>query len=238
MPRMIDHLENPESLPEGLLKFLRCAPSPKSAVHLEGMLRRISAAHMANDTKQLRYLIQEYLSSLDAKLTATRQAARKMDGKYRPKELETIALNLNAYEGTQEEAKLFLKRKSRNTFRPTLDFGIENRALQYLVASVLYAIADVHPHQFLIHGGTPAAIAHVVTAMKTGNLWARETDISDCYPSFDADRLADLIPLPKRVIERVLISQHLNIVLGNLPRSLRDDSVPTPDEALTPTTGH
>jgi hypothetical protein len=65
----------------------------------------------------------------------------------RPKEteLKTIAKSLNAFQGTQEEVMLRLIRKSANTFRPTLDFGIENRALQHLVLSVLYAIAELHP---------------------------------------------------------------------------------------------
>lgn len=132
----------------------------------------------------------------------------------RPKEteLKTIAGNLNAFQGTQEEVRLRLIQKSVNTFRPTLDFGIENRALQHLVLSVLYAIAELHPQQFATRGGVPAAIAQVMDAMRAGYVHAREIDIKDFYASFDRNKLVELVPVQKRVIERVLLSEHLNIV--------------------------
>src|SRR5260370_24725631 len=75
-----------------------------------------------------------------------------------------------------------------------------------------YAIAELHPRQFGTRGGVPGAIAQVAKAMKTGHFRAREIDINDFYPSFDGNKLVDLIPVPKRAIERVLLSEHLNIV--------------------------
>jgi hypothetical protein len=169
---------------------------------------------MAGNRRQLRYLIRQYLLSYDARFTATRLACRKMRWHRRPRknQLKSIAANLNAFQGTQEQVRLTLVRKGPGKFRPTLDFGIENRALQYLVASVLYAIAELHPRQFATRGGVPAAITQVVKAMKAGHLQVVEIDIKGFYPSFDGNKLVDLIPVPKRVIERVLLSQHLNIV--------------------------
>jgi len=68
------------------------------------------------------------------------------------KQLSSIASGLNALKATQEEVRLIFtrKRSNPNVFRPTLYFGIENRALQYLVLSVLYVITDLHPRQFLV----------------------------------------------------------------------------------------
>jgi hypothetical protein len=220
-------------------EFLHCADSPRARAHLVAMLTRIQKAHRAGDRRQLRYLTQQYLTSHDARLAATRLASRKMRWGRRPKksQLKSIAENLNAFQGTREEVRLTLIRKGPEKFRPTLDFGIENRALQYLVLSVLYAIAELHPRQFATRGGVPAAISQVANAMKAGNVRAREIDIKDFYPSFDGNRLVDLIPVPKGVIERVLLSQHLNIVPSNLPSSLRvtePDNVPVPE--LAPTT--
>ncbi len=122
---------------------------------MRGMLARIQKAYRAGDKQQFRYLVQQYLTSYDARLAATRLAGRKMRWDHRPKksELKAIAENLNAFRGTQEEVRLILIRKGPDKFRPALDFGVENRALQHLVMSVFYAIAELHPRQFATRGG-------------------------------------------------------------------------------------
>jgi hypothetical protein len=198
-------------------EFVQCAGSARARAHLKVRLTAIQKAHRTGD-RQLGFLIQQYLNSFDALLAATRLAASKMPWYRRPKEteLKTIAGSLNAFQGTQEEVRLRLIRKSANTFRPTLDFGIENRALQHLVLSVLYAIAELHPRQFATRGGVPAAIAQVMDAMKDGYVHVREIDIKDFYASFDRNKLVELIPVQKKVIERVLLSDHLTIIPSKL----------------------
>jgi hypothetical protein len=194
-------------------EFVQCAGSAGARAHLKARLSGIQKAYRTGDP-QLRFLIQQQLTSFDARLAATRLAASKMRWYRRPKEteLKTIAGNLNAFQGTQEEVRLRLIRKGANTFRPTLDFGIDNRALQHLVLSVLYAIAELHPRQFATRGGVPAAIAQVMGAMKDGYVHVREIDIKDFYASFDRNKLVELVPVQKRVIERVLLSDHFNII--------------------------
>ena len=194
-------------------EFLQCAGSAGARAQLKARLTGIQKAHRTGDP-QLRFLIQQHLISFDARLAATRLAASKMRWYRRPKktELKTIAESLNAFQGTHEEVKLRLIKKGANTFRPTLDFGIENRALQQLVLSVLYAIAELHPRQFATRGGVPVAIAHVMNAMKAGYVHVREIDIKDFYASFDRNKLVELVPVQKRVIDNVLLSEHLNIV--------------------------
>jgi hypothetical protein len=197
--------------------FVQCAGSARARAHLKAKLTGIQEAHRTGDP-QFGFLIQQYVTSFDARLAATRLAASKMPWYRRPKEteLKTIAESLNAFQGTQEEVRLLLIRKSANTFRPTLDFGIENRALQHLVLSVLYAIAELHPRQFATRGGVPAAIAEVMDAMRAGYVHAREIDIKDFYASFDRNKLVESVPVQKRVIERVLLSDHLNITASKL----------------------
>jgi hypothetical protein len=112
-----------------------------------------------------------------------------------------------------------LKKKASNpdSFRTYMAFGIENKALQYLVLRLLEQIADIAPYQFMLRGGgSHAAIKHVVKAMSTGPVWAVEIDVVDCYPSFDGKKLKDLLPIPKEVSEHVLISEHLNLKGGNV----------------------
>src|SRR6266496_4119547 len=99
--------------PAGWPEFLRCAHSPWARAHLEAMLTRIQRAYRAGDWRQLRYLMQQYLTSYDARLAATRLASRKMRWDRRPKktQLRSIAENLNPYQGTREEVRLTLIRK-------------------------------------------------------------------------------------------------------------------------------
>ncbi len=208
-------LETEDKLrPAAWPEFLRSAGSLQAMDHLEAMLTRIRKAHKAGNRRLLRHLIRQYLTSYDARLAATRLARGRMRWDRRPRkdQVKSIAENLNPYQGTQEEVRLILIPKGPGKFRPTLDFGIENRALQYLVLSVLYAIAELHPRQFATRGGVPGAITEVVKAIKAGDLHAREIDIKDFYPSLDGNKLVELIPIPRKVIARVLTSEHLTIV--------------------------
>jgi hypothetical protein len=198
-------------------EFVQCAGSAGARAHLKAMLTGIQKAHRTGDP-QLSFLIQQHLTSFDARLAATRLAASKMRWYRRPKEteLKTIAKSLNAFQGTREEVRLRLIKKGANTFRPTLDFGIEHRALQHLVLSVLYAIAELHPRQFATRGGVAGAIAQAMDAMRAGYVHVHEIDIKDFYASFDGNKLVELVPVQKKVIERVLLSEHLNIVPSKL----------------------
>src|SRR6266568_3478314 len=93
--------------PAGWPEFLHAADSQRARAHLEAMLTRIQNAHRAGDRRQLRYLIQQFLTSFDARLAATRLASRKMRWDRRPKKnkLKSIAENLNAFQGTREEVR-------------------------------------------------------------------------------------------------------------------------------------
>jgi hypothetical protein len=112
-----------------------------------------------------------------------------------------------------------------------MEFGIENRALQYLVRPPLEILADIVPFQYTLKGGTKAAIEHVVKAMSEGPVWAIELDVKDCYPSFDGKKLPSLIPLPKEVTDHVIVSEYLQLVPGNIgyhfgPTGVDDPGLP------------
>ncbi len=112
---------------------------------------------------------------------------------------------------------LYLKEKeplplNQAEVRIVFDFGFENRALQQLVLPALKAQADdlIHPNQYLMRG-TQAAIKRVADLIREGYAWAIELDIDDCYPSFDGQKVADLLPLPEQVTRSVLLGQYLNL---------------------------
>ena len=141
-------------------------------------------------------------------------------------ELPSIASSLDPWKGTKEPVLVHrIPKDSPGQYRTVLEFEIENRALQYLVRDVLIAVLELHPNQYATRGGVHAAIKHTKQALIDGYLWAVELDINDCYPSFDEEKLASLLPLPKEVTDHVILSRHLNLSIRiRLDRnSLGDD---------------
>jgi hypothetical protein len=61
--------------------------------------------------------------------------------------------------------------------------------------------------------GTHAAIERVVELLNAGYAWAIETDIHNCYPSFDGEKVPELLPVPKEVTRRVLLCGTYTILL-------------------------
>ena len=193
----------------------------KTAAKGSPILRRIQRAHLAGNRYRTRQLIWLQLRSHEAHLVATELARQSMKPhrRFSKAVVPAIAVGLDPWAGTNEEVRVNYLPKSSNPDerRTTMEFGPENKALQYLVLSVLRIIADLHPHQFGTgNGGPHAAIKHIAQAMKDGFVWAIEIDIESCFPSFDGTKIIELLPFPKEVIERVLLPVHLNLVPGNL----------------------
>ena len=171
--------------------------------------------HLASNERT--YRVRKYLGSFDAKLHATLEAydAMKPEDRPDPRELASIACSLDPWKGTEEPVRVHrIPKDSPGEYRTVLEFGIENRALQYLVRDVLIAVLELHPNQYATRGGVHAAIKHTKQALIDGYLWAAELDINDCYPSFDEEKLSNLLPLPKEVTDHVILSRYLNLSLG------------------------
>jgi hypothetical protein len=194
-------------------------PSPvnlaKAEAHVRKMLKRIRAAHLAGDPKRATRLTVEYLRSFNARYVAVARASARMRKNRRPKsELwPGIARRLDAWQGTAEEviARFKEKKNNPNELRTILDFGIENRALQYLVRSVLEIRADLHPGQYLLQGGVHKAVQKAADELAGGPKWAIESDIRNCYSSFEGKKVPDLLPLPKKVTLQSLLGVSLNM---------------------------
>lgn len=192
----------------------------KEEEHVEKLLKRIRNAKELGRLKELRHWTGAYLNSFGAKLAAVQRAnrRRKLNDRLDTKTVRTIAAGLDAWQGANEPVLVHQKPKTSNpdSFRTYMAFGIQNKALQYLVLRLLEQVACIAPYQYILRGGSHACIKHVAKAMSTGPVWAVEVDVVDCYPSFDGKKLMDLLPIPKEVTENVLISQHLNLKGGNL----------------------
>ncbi len=219
----------PESLAQSQEIAINCNPAKPSQHagkaqakgHVRAMLHDVRSAHLAGKHKKAKHRIRRYLNSHHARLVAAELARRAMKPHPQlPKALvPSIASGLDPWVGTTEEVRVNMipKDSGYGDYRLTMDFGPENRALQHLILGALKVIADLHPHQFGSgNGGMHAAIKHVAQAMKDGFVWAVEMDLENCFWSFDADKVADLLPLPKEVTEQALLARNLNLVPGNL----------------------
>ncbi len=202
--------------------------------HEEKLRGKIERAHRAGKRKRAEQLTRLYLMSHDARYVATVRANRELKPhrKVPVERLPEIAANLDPWRGSTEKVVVNFEPKASNEheFRPIMDFGIENRALQYLVWAALEAQVNIHPCQFAIRGGPPAAGKAVMDALAAGYYWGAQIDISDCYPSFHGEVVPDLLPLPKEVTRNALTARHLNIKLGNVlqcfgPEGASDDPV-------------
>jgi len=194
------------------------SPSEQRAKRHEDRLRRkITQTAAAGGPIGVKNALRQYLCSHDAKLAATFEALKKVPEHERPPKsaVPEIAGKIDPWKGTDEEVSLWWRPKlATGEFRPIMSFGIENRALQMLVLRALNACARTHPNQFAGRGGTPAAIARVVQHLEAGYGHAIECDISNCYMSFDEEKVPDYLPLPKAVTRNVVIAKYLNIKSG------------------------
>jgi hypothetical protein len=206
-PQICNQLQKPQKRRLGI-------ETAKAEQHVRKMLRRIRNAHQTGRQRDADHLVQEYLRSNDARYIALIQASAKLKEHRRPNAglLPCIAQRLNPWAGTREKVIFMPQQKEGkpNEYRPILDFGIENRALQYLVRSVLDVRADLHPNQYVLKG-VHQAIGRVAELLVQGDHWAIETDIKDCYPSFDGEKVPDLLPVPKRVTQSCLLGASLRL---------------------------
>ena len=180
------------------------------------MLADISRANKQGNLKLVRNRICRYLQSRDARCVAILEAYQSMRTEKRPDELDVDALaeTLFPHKGSAEPVRLFMQRKGEpgaGGYRLVMEFGLENRALQYLIKAPLTAAANLHPHQFGTVG-VSAAITRIAEFMTEGYQWGCEIDIESCFPSFSEEMLVRLLPIPKEVIRHVAMSNALNIV--------------------------
>lgn len=213
----------------------------RAKMHVLKMLQKIKDAHIGGKKKLRLQLIILYLQSMDARVVAVDEAYRALKPSRRPgkKQLAAIASSINVWQPSDEPVVVNMKLKPNGDPRFVMDFGIQQRARQYLVASVLKAVADLHPDQYLTRGGVPAAVDRVAALQLEGYRWTRESDLENCYPSFTGTNLEKYIPVPKEVIANVIMATHLNVTPGHAllyhfgPGNVGEDDPGNPVELST-----
>jgi len=200
-----------------------------SEKHAGNISRKIAAYHSAGKFKRAAHWTGMYLNSFDAKYVAVHRANQKLPRQRRrpKKELAEIAANLDPWKGSEEDVIVNLKFKgdTENSFRTIMNFGIENRALQYLVGSALLPQADLHTSQHAISGGRNSAIEAALNAISAGYIWIAEIDIKNFFQSLDGENLPGLLPLPRQVTRQSIASQGLSLIPGNILSHCGYDSI-------------
>ena len=185
--------------------------------HAQELLDRLREAHKKGNAKRAAYWQRQFFLSYHARLVATHDAYGDMRPSTRPPKavIEKVAKNLNPWTGTQEPVEIRLQEKKTNPdeWRAIMNFGLENRALQHLVAECVKARSHLYPCQFASQGagGRDAAMKQLRSAVQEGFHFVVETDIRNYYPSLSAGKLKKILPLPKEVIEKVLTSKDLKL---------------------------
>ena len=191
---------------------------PKANAHKRVLLNRIEKAHRGKKSNLATRLSRIFLKSFEVRFLACLESASSLKrlGKRIPskKKLLEIAEEIDAWKGTNEPAfvSFIPKNEDGHDFRPIVSFGIRHRTLQHLVLPVLRARAVLHPNQFYTRGGAKGAIGKAIKALNAGYKYVIEIDVENCFNSFDEEKLPGLLPLPKEVTRRVIISRYFNFI--------------------------
>lgn len=89
--------------------------------------------------------------------------------------------------------------------------GLLHRTAQDMVLRIMGAYYAPRPFQYT-HLGVPRAIAKIKDAVVAGKVYTARLDIKAFYPSFDLKKLVYELPLPKGVVEHVVVGRHMKVV--------------------------
>jgi hypothetical protein len=90
--------------------------------------------------------------------------------------------------------------------------GLLHRTAQTIVQWIVGAYFVPRSFQYT-HLGVPAAIKKVNALVKAGHVHAARLDIKDFFVSFDAEKLATELPLPKEVVDHAVVGRLMKVVM-------------------------
>jgi hypothetical protein len=180
--------------------------------HERKLFADIAQAHAAGKHKRAEYCQVRYTASFHARVVAADRSRRSFSLAERlPKSaIVEVAKSVSALRGSDEPVIVRVKRKGPYGYRLVCAFGVENKCLQYLVSGALKARTVFHPRQFANSKGRPAAVLALRDALLAGNNFVAEIDIQNCYGSFNGEELGEVLQLPPRLIETVVLAKNYN----------------------------
>ncbi len=197
-----------------------CIEVKRSQRHIECLRSQALRALEQGDMGKALQRQDLILKSRGGMLWAAFRADRKLREKdrRRPRDaalIRSVAERMSPFEPCTEKVRISFKRKRSGRCRPLCSYELENRARQYLAKFAFEPFSAQGDNQF---GSVDRAIEHVSSALSSGYKWAVQVDLKDCFASLDVERLAELIPMPRRVISHVFAEPPRGArVLGRTP---------------------
>lgn len=181
------------------------------------LLEQAAKAYTAGDRGKFWGQSRRYFGSFSARCIATERAYRSLKVRHR-KGLKSkriaIASSLSCVASPSEPVTV-LGIPKNDDLRMICSFGIENRARQYMVERFVTAVCPTEPSQFLMRGGVAAAIGQVKKLLAEGYNYAIEADLTNCFPSMNAGSMHEIVPLPKEVIDKVVMGEGYVAIPGD-----------------------
>lgn len=172
-----------------------------------------------------------YLGSKRVRLSALIEAAGKLPFSQRRQISEYVHMagKMALHKPCSEFVRLNLKEKFSGGLRHYCSFGVLHKAGQIIVSELLAAQFTPKPFQYGVKGmGMAKAIAEVKKLHASGLIHGATLDIKNYYDSYDHPTLLQALPLPKAVIENVVIGRNYNLKAGKF------DGEPIPLHTLAP----
>ncbi|MDR0253879.1 MAG: hypothetical protein LBI75_11920, partial [Brucellaceae bacterium] len=178
------------------------------------------------DATQFSLAVKNYLSTPACKLIAMVEQAKKLDQGERLclSAYKALATQLSVFQPIDETVLTWDKpKKGKSGTRPIMEFGPLHRAAQYMVKRVISVVFKPKPYQFDVAGrGRDDAIDHILKNESEGFHHVARLDVTNFFGSFKREELYSLLPLPKDVIDYVVMPITLNIKSKTGGKSTKD----------------
>ncbi|WP_291337054.1 reverse transcriptase domain-containing protein [Albidovulum sp.] len=194
---------------------------PGEAEHLENDVHALAKAdkHEAKQWKKIELACNSptalkkaaylYLTSLRCRQAAMLEVNKRLPIARRLS-LHQIIEKSNAFDvltKLDEAVQVSLVPKSSGTgYRPICNFGPVARGAQRMVLKLVRATTTPAPFQFTRLGVRKAIEEALRLITEEGLHHVAELDIKDHYPSFNAAKLVDTLPLPKAVVMQIVMA--------------------------------
>lgn len=167
------------------------------------------------DATQFSLAVKNYLSTPACKLIAMVEQAKKLDQDERLclSTYKALADQLSVFQPINEAVLTWNKpKKGKSGTRPIMEFGPLHRAAQDMVKRVISVVFKPKPYQFDVAGrGRDDAIDRILKNESEGFHHGARLDVTNFFGSFKRQELYSLLPLPKDVIDNVVMPITLNV---------------------------
>lgn len=168
--------------------------------------KRLRILRRAKGHKSYKTKLRHYLSSNDAKISASYNAirARYPKRKIAINRVISVANSITCHAPISEQVTLFDLPKASGGYRTVCDFGWVWRATAYMLKPVLEMQYDEQRKSFQHYfRGYRSAVRLARKLVMDGHNYVCHLDIENCYPSFNVNEFCENLSLPKAVTKSV-----------------------------------